>query len=109
MTRNLELRPQTSLPAADSPGVPLDCSGCEWLRTDAGERRRLAAEFSHLGEKRLAEIAEQSVADLVRDWHAHIRRDHPEGAASLLALRAIRSATTVLDRDQVPPFLSHAR
>jgi hypothetical protein len=24
-------------------------------------------------------------------------------------LRAIRSATTVLDRDQVPPFLSHAR
>jgi hypothetical protein len=80
--QNLELRPQTFLPTADKQRVPRNCSGCEWLRRDAGERRRLAAELSRLGEKRLAEIAEQSIEDLVRDWHAHIRRD-PPGAALL--------------------------
>jgi len=96
VTRNIELCPQVFLPTADNQTVALDCPGCEWLRADAAERRRLAGELSRLGEERLAEIAEQSVEDLVRDWHAHIRRDHLEGTARL-------------DRAEVPSFLADAR
>ena len=110
MIQNLELCPQTFLPAADNQSVPVNCSGCEWLHTDAGERRRLAAELSRLGEKRLAEVAEQSIEGLVRDWHAHVRRDHPEGSASLLALwQALQTGTTIADCGEIPSFLPDAR
>jgi hypothetical protein len=66
------------------------CPGCEWLRAEVAERRRLADEFSQLGQKRLAEIAEEGMSYVRLDWAAHIHRDHPEFNAPLLALsRAI--------------------
>jgi hypothetical protein len=39
-----------------------------------------------VGDYRFAQIAQEGIGALVRDWHAHVQRDHGTDAESILTL-----------------------
>ena len=53
-----------------------ECPGCQWISGEIDRRNRLIHQFRRVGDYRLAQIAQEGIGALLRDWRAHAQRDH---------------------------------
>jgi hypothetical protein len=63
-----------------------ECSGCKWISGEIDRRNGLMNRFQREGDYRFAQIAQEGIGALVRDWRAHVQRDHGTDAKSILTL-----------------------
>ena len=54
------------------------CQGCEWVVAEITARQQIGTAFFNQGDLKMAELAMEGISALLRDWHSHLERDHPE-------------------------------
>ena len=63
-----------------------ECSGCKWISGEIDRRNGLINQFQSVGDYQFAQIAQEGIGALVRDWRAHVQRDHGTDAKPILTL-----------------------
>lgn len=58
-----------------------ECRGCVWISEEIKRRKLLIAQFERSGDSCLAEITNEGIVSLVRDWDSHRNRDHAKDVA----------------------------
>jgi hypothetical protein len=85
-----------------------ECSGCKWIFEEIDIRNRLANQFQSVGDYQFAKIAQEGIRSLVRDWRAHVQRDHGADATSILALSAAVSPESRYSATQTKSQIENA-
>ena len=75
-----------------------ECSGCNWISGEIDRRNGLRNRFQRVGDYRFAQIVQEGIGALVRDWRAHVQRDHGTDAKTILTLSDAVNAPDVLPK-----------
>jgi hypothetical protein len=74
------------LATTDKRDMERECLGCKWISGEIDHRNGLINQFQRVGDYRFAQIAQEGIGALVRDWRAHVQRDHGTDAKPTLTL-----------------------